>query len=117
MKYLRQLLIILGIYFAGQVIQEIFHLPVPGSVLGILILFFALHTGVLKVHMIEEVCDFLLSHMAFLFVPASGGLMTSFGLIKGKLAGFLAVIVISTAVIWIITAHIAKLLRKESVNE
>lgn len=117
MKYLRQLLIILGIYFTGQVIQAVFHLPVPGAVIGIILLFFALQTGIIKVHMIEEVCDFLLTHMAFLFVPVSVGLMTSFGLIKGKLIGFIAVIVISTAVIWAVTAHIAKLLRKGSTNE
>lgn len=117
LKYLRQLLIILGTYFIGQVIQAVFSLPVPGSVIGLLLLFFALHTGILKVHMIEEVCDFLLNHMAFLFVPAGVGLMTSFGLIRGKLAAFLAVIILSTAIIWLITAFIAKLLRKGKLYE
>ena len=117
LKYLRQLLIILGTYFIGQVIQAVFSLPVPGSVIGLLLLFFALHTGILKVHMIEEVCDFLLNHMAFLLVTAGVGLMTSFGLIRGKLAAFLAVIILSTAIIWLITAFIAKLLRKGKLYE
>lgn len=117
MKYLRQLLIILGTYFIGQVLQGVFKLPVPGSVIGLIFLFFALHTGILKVEMIEEVCDFLLNHMAFLFVPAGVGLMTSYGLIKGKLVPFLAVITISTVVIWMITAFIAQILRRGKLNE
>ena len=52
MKYLKQLMIILVTYFAGQVLQTLLHLPVPGSVIGLVLLFLALRKGIIKV----EIC-------------------------------------------------------------
>ena len=57
--------------------------------------------------------DFLLSsHMSFLFIPAGVGLMTSFDMLKGKVMAFSIIIVISTFVVWIVTAYVVKFLRK-----
>ena len=50
--------------------------------------------------------------MAFLFVPAGVGLMTSFNLIKGKIVAFVVIILVSTTVVWIVTAYVVKFLRK-----
>lgn len=78
MKFLKQLMIILVTYFIGQVLQTLLHLPIPGSVIGLILLFLALQKGIIKVEMIEDVCDFLLSNMSFFFIPAGVGLITSF---------------------------------------
>jgi holin-like protein len=112
MKYLKQLTIIWAIYFMGVFIQALFHLPIPGSVIGLLLLFVALYTRVIKIHMIEETCEFLLSHMSFLFIPAGVGLMTSFDLLKGKLIPILAIAFISTILVWMVTAVVVKYLRR-----
>ncbi|OPJ57587.1 CidA/LrgA family protein [Clostridium oryzae] len=112
MKYLKQLMIILTAYFIGVLLQTIFKLPIPGTVLGLIILFLALYSGIVKIEMIEDICDVLISHMSFLFIPAGVGLMTSFGLLKGKIIAFSVIILISTLVVWIVTAHVVKFLRK-----
>jgi holin-like protein len=117
LKYLKQLLIILTAYFLGEVLHSIFHLPVPGSVLGLILLFIALYTGLVKVEMIEDVCEFLLSNMSFLFIPAGVGLMVSFGVLKGKWAAFLTIIIVSTILVWLVTVYTVKLLRKGQRNE
>lgn len=105
-------MIILMAYFLGIIIQMFFNLPIPGTVLGLILLFLALSFGIVKIEMIEDICDILVAHMSFLFIPAGVGLMTSFDMLKGKVAAFSVIIFISTIVVWIVTAYVVKFLRK-----
>lgn len=106
-------MIILVAYFLGMVIQAFFNLPIPGTVIGLILLFLALSLGIVKTEMIEDICEVLISHMSFLFIPAGVGLMTSFDLLKGKVLAFTIITILSTFVVWIVTAYVVKLLRKE----
>lgn len=117
LKYLIQLTIILTTYFVGQLLQTLFYLPIPGTVIGLVLLFLALQIGIIKVEMIEDVCEFLISNMSFLFIPAGVGLMTSFGILKGKWIVFMVILIISTIVFWLITAYTVKFLRKVNLHE
>ena len=112
MKYLQQLMIILAAYLLGVVLQVALNLPIPGTVLGLIILFLGLYSGIIKVEMIEDMCEILISNMSFLFIPAGVGLITSFGLLSGKIVAFSLVIIISTIIVWVVTAYVVKFLRK-----
>lgn len=112
MKYLKQLMIILGAYFLGAIAELVFKLPIPGTVIGLILLFCALYFKIIKIEMIEDMCEILISFMSFLFVPAGVGLMTSFNMLKGKVVAFCVIIFISTVVVWIVTAYVVKFLRK-----
>ena len=112
MKYFRQLLLILGAYFLGVLMEYALKLPIPGVVLGLVLLFLALQTGLLKAEWVEDTADFLLSHMAFLFLPAGVGLMASAGVLKGNVLPFAVIIILTTAVVWTVTAFTVRVLRK-----
>jgi len=112
MKYFRQLIIILGAYFLGMLLEYTLKLPIPGVVLGLVLLFLALQTGLIKAEWVEGTADFLLTHMAFLFLPAGVGLMTSAGVLKGNVLPFTVIIILTTAVVWTVTAFTVKALRK-----
>ncbi|MFA9397869.1 MAG: CidA/LrgA family protein [Clostridiaceae bacterium] len=112
MKYLRQLTIILIPYIIGLALELIFNLPIPATVIGLILLFLGLQIGIVKVEMIQELCDFLLSNMAFFFIPAGVGLMTAFGVLKGKWIPFIIIVIFSTCIVWIVTAFVVKFLRK-----
>lgn len=110
-------MIILLVYFIGNVIQSVLKLPIPGTVLGLILLFAALYTKIIKIEMIEDICDVLISHMAFLFVPAGVGLMTSLGILKGKVLQFALIIIISTVIVWAVTAYVVNFLRRVLSHE
>ena len=90
----KQCLIILVINFAGVIIQNIFNLPLPGTILGMLILFVLLWTKVLKVESIEKVCDFLILNMIIFFLPPAVELLEYMALLK---TGFLKIIILLVA--------------------
>lgn len=114
LRLLRQLSLILGIYFLGEFLQKLLHLPIPGSVVGMLILLLALYKGIIKLDMIESVSNFLLENLSFFFIPAGVGLMANFTILKNNLFGILAVTLLSTIIIMLLTGTIVQLLIRRS---
>ncbi len=81
MKYLRQLLLILSISFAGEVLKYFLPFPIPASIYGMVILFIGLLTGRIRLEAVKETGKFLIEIMPVMFIPA-GNLKT--GACTGK---------------------------------
>ncbi|WP_035098766.1 CidA/LrgA family protein [Anoxybacillus tepidamans] len=82
-----------GIYLFGTWLQHLFRLPIPGSIIGMLLLFVLLMTNVVKARWLEAGGQFLLSYLSLLFVPATVGIIDYFSLFRGR--GLLSVIVVA----------------------
>ena len=67
MKLFRESLIILGIYLLGELLASSLHLPVPGNILGMVILFILLCTKIVKVDNISTCNKFFIRSFSFLF--------------------------------------------------
>lgn len=74
--FIMQLFLLLIICELGIQLSDFFNLPIPGSVIGMLILFILLQTKVLKVEWVDITASFLVKHLAFFFIPISVSLMT-----------------------------------------
>ena len=114
MKLFRESLIIFGIYLLGEFISKLFDIPIPGNVLGLIILLILLCTNIIKPSQIENISNFLLDHLAFFFIPAGVQLMSSFGLIKDSWAKLLIICVISTIVVIACTGLIVQTIFKKT---
>ncbi|MGM9974943.1 MAG: CidA/LrgA family protein [Clostridiaceae bacterium] len=112
MKYLRELLIIIGIYILGLIITEAFNLIIPGNIIGMIILLVLLLTKVIDIKAIETTANFFLNHLAFFFIPAGVSLMNSFGIIKDNWIGILFVSIITTFIIFVVTGKSVEYIQK-----
>ena len=95
MKYLLQFGIIMAVSFAGELFHDFLPLPVPASIYGILILFSLLRFKILHVAQIKETAMFLISIMAFLFLPAAVGLVVAWPIMKAAILQYIAANLIS----------------------
>lgn len=93
MKIYLQLLIIFGFSFIGNVISNVFRLPVPGSILGMILLFLALQFKILEFRHVNEAGSFLINNMTILFLPAGVGIMAKWNLISHFWAQILLIVV------------------------
>ena len=75
MRILLQIALILGICYAGDLIHDYTGIPVPGNILGMLILLLLLCLKIVKLDQIKEVSDFFLKRLSFFFLPPAIGLM------------------------------------------
>jgi len=103
MIILRQTGLILAILFAGEGISRLTGIPIPGNVLGMILLLVGLITGLIQLSMIDRITRFLLDHLAFFFIPAGVGLINSLDLLAAQWMGILAVTVLSTVLVMAVT--------------
>lgn len=108
MKYLKQFLAIIAISFAGEVLKEVIPLPVPASIYGMLIMFIALSTGIIKPSQVDDVGDFLIEIMPIMFIPAAVGLLDSWGVLKPVLLPVTVITVVSTVVVMIVSGKVTQ---------
>jgi holin-like protein len=80
----------------GEGVARLASIPVPGSVLGMILLAAALSLGLVRAEDIQAACDALLENLSLLFVPAGVGLMLYFGLPARSWLAVLAAMVPST---------------------
>ena len=70
----RGLALLVGFFLLGNLLHRV-GAPIPGGVLGLLLLYVALTAGWLSGVWVERAADLLLRHMVLLFVPLTVGLM------------------------------------------
>lgn len=71
--------ILVGFAALGLGLTHLLRLPLPGSVLGLLLLWVALGTRLVRLHWIEDAADGLLGVLGLLFVPATVGFIDYLG--------------------------------------
>ena len=61
MRFIKQLLIILGVTFAGEALHFLLPLPVPASIYGLVLMLLCLCFKVFPLRAVEETGDFLIT--------------------------------------------------------
>ena len=108
MNHLFQLLVFFGISMLGDFIAKITKIFIPGSIIGMIILFLLLCFGVIKLESIRETGAFLLDNMLLFILPSAVGVITTYYLVADKLISYLLLNVLTTIVIFLATAFTAQ---------
>ncbi len=95
---------------AGEVIARGLALPVPGPVLGMVLLFAALALRGGPSAELQQTGQGLLQHLSLLFVPAGTGVMLHLGRVADEWLPLAAALVVSTAATLAVTALTMRLL-------
>lgn len=87
--------IITGVYLAGELISRTLQLTMPGGVLGMLLLFGLIVSGVVPLTLVEDAAKLLLDNLILFFVPTSVGVMVYFDLITSYWSAIAAITILS----------------------
>lgn len=113
MKYLSQFLRITAFTLAGELLQRLIPLPVPASVYGLILLFAALCTGVVRLEQVKDAAGFLISILPILFVPTAVGILGNWSVIKDDVIAIFLLALLSTIVTFGIAGRVTQSLRKK----
>ncbi|HKI50441.1 MAG TPA: CidA/LrgA family protein [Geothermobacteraceae bacterium] len=91
----------------GEMIGRSLGLPIPGNVLGMVLLLISLRSGLVRLAWVSEIADLLLGHMSLFFVPAGVGVMTYAALIGKEWLPITVATVVSTFVVMAVTGWLA----------
>lgn len=109
MRILLQFAIIVGICLVGEFLHKIVGIPVPGNILGMVLLFILLCLKVVKIDHIKDVSDFLLKYIAFFFLPPSISIMAAGDEVLSQWPLLLAMCVVLTIVTMVSTGWAVQL--------
>ncbi|MDP3387850.1 MAG: CidA/LrgA family protein [Eubacteriales bacterium] len=111
MKIIKEILIILGIYYSGLLISDLISglFFIPGNIIGMGILFFLLNTGIVKIDHIKHTSSFLLKHMGFFFIPLGVAFYVLFDVIRPVWIQIFVVLIVSSIFVMAATGKIVEL--------
>lgn len=112
MAFLGQLAVLIGIYLAGNQVVRLTGLPVPGNVVGVVLLYGLLNVGLVRLEQVQDAADFLLRHLVFFFIPVAVDLMNWGGLFYRYGLMLALAIAVSTILTYVGTGHLAQWLRR-----
>ncbi len=99
---------------AGEVAVQAAHVPVPGPVMGMAILFAGLVWNGRVPEGLGKVADGLLLNLSLLFVPAGVGIMLHFKLLEGDWLPLSAGLIVSTLLTIGVTASLMAFLSRKT---
>ena len=79
-----QIALLVVFYLVGDWLQRLLHLPIPGSIIGMLLLFICLLIKAVPLKWIETGAGFLLTHLTLFFIPVTVGVMNHYQLFAGS---------------------------------
>ena len=103
----------MGFTLAGEALQRLIPLPIPASVYGLVLLFTALCTGVVKLKAVKEAGGFLTSILPLLFVAPTVGIVEHWSLIRPQLLAILLILLASTVIAFGVSGKVTQLLMKK----
>lgn len=112
------LTVLLVFQLIGEVIVQYFVLPVPGPVIGMILLFAALAVRGGAPDNLRSTASGLLQHLSLLFVPAGVGIMVHFSRLGDEWPAIVGALVVSTFVTLGVTSLLlSALLRKRNESK
>ena len=107
---LREFMLIFTINYVGILLSKILHLPLPGTIVSLLLLFLMLQFKVLKLEKIENAGNFLLLNMTIFFMPPTVKIIDSYELLEKDLLKIIVIIIVSTFLTMGITGKVVQLM-------
>ncbi|MDR7343015.1 holin-like protein [Pantoea alhagi] len=104
-RYLRAFIIIYLCLYAGIGIASLLPIVIPGSIIGMLILFLLLGFQIVPVNWVKPGCYLIIRYMALLFVPISVGVMNYTDVLSAQFGPIMVSCVVSTMLVLIIVGY------------
>ena len=111
----QQALTLAVILLISKIIESFIPIPMPASVIGFVLLFIALCTGIVKLGQVESVGTALTNNISFLFVPAGISVINSLPILSKSPVLIILLIIISTILLLISTGFASQLLVTKSL--
>ncbi len=74
-RFALSLALLVALQLAGTWVADVAHVPVPGSVVGMIVLTVAIELGLIPLAAVRPAGDLLVRHLTLLYVPAGAALL------------------------------------------
>ena len=115
-SYGRGLIILTLCLWAGDIVSAILPIMIPGSIIGLLILFFLLAFQLIPTRWIKNSCNLFMRYMTVLFIPAAMGIMDNYSLLLANWVPIIFASVGGSIIVLFLTGYLTEHLHKPAVK-
>ncbi|WJV60974.1 CidA/LrgA family protein [Pectobacteriaceae bacterium CE70] len=115
-QYLRAFALIYLCLLAGNAISALLPLTIPGSIIGMLILFALLASQILPASWVKPGCHLFIRYMALLFVPIGVGVMNYYSLLVSQFGPIIVSCLVSTLIIMVVVGYSTQIMQRERIT-
>lgn len=112
-KYLRAIALIYLCLFIGNAVAALLPIAIPGSIIGMLLLFALLSTQIMPAKWVKPGCHLLIRYMVLLFVPIGVGVMKYYDQIIEHLGPLVISCVVSTLMVMVVVGYTSHYFHRE----
>lgn len=113
---IRGIFYILLFYFVGECASHLIYGFIPGSIIGMILMFLFLHFRIIKEEDVEGVATGFTKNMAVFFIPAGAGLLGASDMLSKFWVSIIVVCSISSLLVIAAVALIQEKMEKHSKN-
>lgn len=114
---LKQFTIIVSILAISYMLEIGLGLPMPASIIGMLLLLILLISKTIKLEQVDRISEILQKNITLFLLPLSIGIIDSIDLFQGKFFITILIVVISTTISILVTALIMKIIFKKMIKK
>lgn len=104
-------------YYMGVGIVALLHVPLPGSVIGLLLLALSLHFKIIKVEYIQDGAGFLIGVLTLFFIPATVGVIDYPELVSTTGLLIMLAVIASTLISIYVTGLVSQIVEKKELTK
>ena len=110
MRIIKQLFWVFLFSLLGEIISSVIAsiAAIPGSVIGMVLLFLALQMNVIDLEQVDEVGTWLTDNMAIFFVPAGVGLLANFDVLAEYWVQLIVIMVVTVSLMMLFVGKIVQ---------
>lgn len=94
-------------YLIGATIQQYFNLVIPGSVIGLVILFLCLFFNIVPEKFVRDGASFMTKHLIVFFIPATVGIINYYDLFIGRGFWLIVITIVSSLIVLVTSGYVS----------
>ncbi|USG63873.1 CidA/LrgA family protein [Brevibacillus ruminantium] len=106
METIKGIILLLAFYGIGIAAGKWLHIPLPGNIIGMLLLTLALVTGVVKMNWVDKASQLLIRHMMLFFVPIMIGVSSYLKILGEHPVALILAMVLGPAFVMVVTGRL-----------
>ena len=116
-KIILQILLITIFLFLGSAVKSMIDIPIPASMVGLLLLLMALGVNIIKLEWIDQGANWLLGELLLFFIPSAVGIVNYDEMMSWQGIESILLVGISTIIVIATTAYVAEKINNWKVRE
>ena len=112
-RVIAQIAILWLFYYIGELIVAWTGIIIPASIIGLLLLWGCLMTGILNVKFIKDGASFLIAFLTLFFIPSTVGVIEYPELLSTAGMLLVAAVIISSAIAFLVTGKVSQYIEKK----